>query len=177
MPVEIVDETGDASSSASIPTSAARSSGGPAAGRPLAAVAQQAAGEILSCLGRADDELCVVLVGDARIRELNRDWRDKDSPTDVLSFSQIEGESLASSSSAMMLGDVVVSVDTLRRQAADGGWSDQEELVRLVLHGVLHLLGFDHEREEDAETMRAEERRIVRMLASRGIGCAWEEDA
>ena len=154
MPVEVIDESGD--------------EGAPA----LADSAGRAATAILDCLSRGDDELSVVLVGDARIRELNRDWRGKDSATDVLSFSQLEGEEMVSAAS--LLGDVVVSVDTLRRQAADGGWTDDEELARLLLHGVLHLLGFDHEDEDDARVMRAEEARLVAALAARGIACAYE---
>jgi rRNA maturation RNase YbeY len=76
-----------------------------------------------------------------------------------------------------MLGDVVISVPVLERQAAEGGWTVDEELARLLLHGVLHLLGFDHENDEDARVMRFEEARIVTGLAGRGIACAWEGDA
>ena len=138
----------------------------------LAAAAEKAATAVLACLDRSDDELCVMLVDDERMRELNRDWRGKDSTTDVLSFSQLEGEEMHSG--AVLLGDVVVSVDVLRRQAAEGGWTVEEELARLLLHGVLHLLGFDHEHEDDARAMRAEEGRLVALLAERGVACAWE---
>jgi probable rRNA maturation factor len=140
------------------------------AGSGLAESAERAATAILEEVGRSGEELCVLLVGDDRMRELNRDWRGKDRPTDVLSFSQQEGEALPEP--AFLLGDVVVSVDTLRRQAADGGWTEDEELTRLLLHGVLHLLGHDHEDEGDAERMRAEEARVIARLAQRGIGCA-----
>lgn len=78
---------------------------------------------------------------------------------------------------AVMLGDVVVSVETMRRQAREGGWSDEEELVRLVLHGLLHLLGHDHEEADEARVMHAEEARLVAVLAGHGIACAWEEQA
>ena len=156
MPVEVVEESGRAADA-------------------LAAYAEAVASAILVCLGREQDELCVMLVDDARMRELNRDWRGKDATTDVLSFSQLEGEAMASA--AVMLGDVVVSVDTLQRQATDGGWTAREELARLLLHGVLHLLGHDHEREADALVMRSEEARLVGLLAAKGIACAWEEDA
>jgi probable rRNA maturation factor len=138
-------------------------------------VAADAGEAVLAAIDRGEAELCVALVGDAAIRELNRDWRGKDAPTDVLSFSQLEGEAVAGAES--LLGDVVVSVDTLRRQAEAGGWTEEEELVRLVLHGVLHLVGFDHEDEDDARTMRAEEARIVAVLASKGIACAWETES
>ncbi len=155
MPVEVIEE-GDEDA-------------GPS---PLAKDAFRLAQAILECIGHSGDELSVALVGDGRMRELNRDWRGKDSTTDVLSFSQVEGEDMPQASP--MLGDVVVSVDVLRRQAAEGGWTVEEELARLLLHGVLHLVGFDHEDEGDALHMRAEEARVVRELAARGIACAWE---
>jgi len=137
-------------------------------------------------------------VDDERIRELNREWRDKDAPTDVLSFPQLDAPASsmaaadtsadaaqaavvmlgdAAQTAAVMLGDVVISVDTLRRQAEAGGWTEEEELARLILHGVLHLVGMDHEDPDDARVMRAEEARIVRVLAGRGIACAWEDRA
>ena len=78
---------------------------------------------------------------------------------------------------AVMLGDVVVSVETMRRQAREGGWSDEEELVRLLLHGLLHLLGHDHEEADEARVMHVEEARLVAVLAEHGIACAWEEQA
>lgn len=160
MPVCIVDETG-----------------GERAAR-LEQAAERAALVILSALGHEESELSVAFVDDERMQELNRDWRGKDRPTDVLSFSQLEGEDLASAEDGepLLLGDVIVSVDTLERQARDGGWTDEEELVRLLLHGVLHLLGHDHEEQDDAKAMRAEEARLVTALAGAGIACAWEED-
>lgn len=142
---------------------------------PLGTSAERIAAAILECLGRADAELSVALVDDERMRGLNRDWRGKDATTDVLSFSQVEGETM--SSGVDLLGDVVISVPVLERQAADGGWTVDEELARLLLHGVLHLLGFDHESDEDARAMRLEEGRIVAALGARGIPCAWEGDA
>ena len=153
MPIDVVDETG-------------RESG-------LAEVAARAAEAILAIVSRADAELSIVLVGDDRMRELNREWRGKDSPTDVLSFPQLDGNAFGAP--ALMLGDVVISTDTLRRQATAGGWTDAEELSRLLLHGVLHLLAHDHENDEDARVMRAEEMRVVRELAARGMACAAED--
>ncbi|HEY2773906.1 MAG TPA: rRNA maturation RNase YbeY [Candidatus Binatia bacterium] len=154
MPVEVIDE-----------------SGGQAADSLVAQI-HAAAGVILGALGHRDKELGVSLVDDARIRALNRQWRAKDAATDVLSFSQLEGESVA----GPMLGDVVISLETMRRQAGAGGWSEAEETVRLLLHGVLHLAGHDHERDSDAAAMRAEERRVIALLAARGIACAADED-
>ncbi|HXC53468.1 MAG TPA: rRNA maturation RNase YbeY [Candidatus Limnocylindrales bacterium] len=153
MPIDIVDETGRET--------------------VLAETAAAAAEAILAIVGRPDCELSIVLVGDDRMRELNHEWRGKDSPTDVLSFPQLDANAFGPS--ATMLGDVVISLDTLRRQAADGGWTDPEELTRLLLHGVLHLLGHDHEDDVDARVMLAEEARVVRELAARGIACASED--
>lgn len=158
MPVEVVEEAGEGAEPSPLATAAARLS--------------QA---ILESIGHCGDELSVALVADDRMRELNLTWRGKDSTTDVLSFSQVEGEDMPEASP--MLGDVVVSVDVLRRQADDGGWTVEEELARLLLHGVLHLVGYDHEDEGDAQVMRAEEARVVRELAARGIACAWEGEA
>jgi probable rRNA maturation factor len=141
---------------------------------PLEAATAKAAAVLLAALGHSDSDLSVAFVDDERMRELNRDWRGKDRPTDVLSFSQLEGEDMPGE--AVLLGDVVVSVDTLQRQAREGGWTDEEELVRLLLHGLLHLLGHDHEDEEDAAAMRAEEKRLVAVLADAGLGCAWEDE-
>jgi probable rRNA maturation factor len=190
MPVEVIDES--AAPEAGLPSRDAASqapAGISEAQSPLAVSAESIATAILACVGRADAELSVALVGDDRMRELNRDWRGKDATTDVLSFSQLEGESPpghpgipcdesgSTGGASAMLGDVVISVPVLERQAADGGWAVIEELARLLLHGVLHLIGFDHESAEDARTMRAEEGRIVAELAELGIPCAWEGDA
>lgn len=141
---------------------------------PLEAATGKAAAVLLAALDHSASDLSVAFVDDERMRELNRDWRGKDRPTDVLSFSQLEGEDMPGE--AVLLGDVVVSVDTLQRQAREGGWTDEEELVRLLLHGLLHLLGHDHEVEDDAAAMRAEEKRLVAVLADAGLACAWEDE-
>jgi probable rRNA maturation factor len=100
--------------------------------------------------GRADYEVALRLVGDATIRGLNRAYRSKDRPTDVLAFAQREGPGGALHPG--ILGDVVISVDTARRQARHGLY---RELLHLASHGLCHLLGYDHrddaeEREMDA---------------------------
>jgi probable rRNA maturation factor len=110
-------------------------------------------------------DLSVVLTSDDQIRELNREWRGKDRATDVLSFSQIEGEGPAA---RRVLGDVVISLDTAARQAAELGHDLEHEVSRLLVHGVLHLLGYDHERGgAAARRMEAEEKRLWELL---GIG-------
>ena len=118
---------------------------------------------LLAALRLPHVELSVLLVSDAEIRRLNRDWRGKDRPTDVLSFAQQEG---AGAAPAGPLGDVVISVDTARRQAAARGVGLARESERLLIHGLLHLLGYDHERSpEDARRMQRRERLLARRLA------------
>ena len=98
---------------------------------------------ICSCLERLDcgpSEVHVLVTGDGRIRELNRDFLGQDRPTDVLSFP--DGDMLPTG--RRLLGQIVVSLDTARRQADDAGHSEMRELSELLLHGTLHLLGYDH---------------------------------
>ena len=106
----------------------------------------------------APAELSIVFVDDAAIQVLNRDYRATDAPTDVLSFAQGGGDEFATpEGAARHLGDVIVSVETARRQAAEFGLALNDEVAHLVVHGILHLLGYDHEDAADAETMRAHE--------------------
>jgi probable rRNA maturation factor len=119
---------------------------------------------VLRALGHARSDLSVGLVGDVEIRELNRDYRDKNRATDVLSFSLVEGE--WSGFRGEMLGDVVISIETAARQARARHRSLNEEVTRLLIHGILHLLGHDHEEDEEARTMRAEERRLSTLCRS-----------
>ena len=119
---------------------------------------------VLRALGHAKSDLSVGLVGDVEIRELNRDYRDKNRATDVLSFSLVEGE--WSGFRGTMLGDVVISIETAARQARARHRSLNEEVTRLLIHGILHLLGHDHEADEEARTMRAEERRLSTVCRS-----------
>ena len=133
-----------------------------------------AARAVLDAVASADAELSVTIVSDAAIAELNHRWRGKQRPTDVLSFPA--GEAPRIDGSPRLLGDVVISLDTARRQAADGGWTLLEEATRLLLHGVLHLLGFDHEAgAAEAERMSAEERRVVAALRAAGHPCAADD--
>lgn len=107
-------------------------------------------------------ELSVLLVSDAEMRALNRRYRDADRATDVLAFAQREGPGGAP---AGVLGDVVISVDTARRQAATYGASVGQEGDRLLVHGLLHLLGYDHERSAaEARRMQRRERVLAGWL-------------
>lgn len=110
----------------------------------------------------APAELSLLLADDATVRELNRTYRETDAPTDVLSFAQREGDAFAApEGAAAHLGDVVISVDTARAQASEHAVPLQEEMAHLLVHGVLHLLGYDHEDAEDAAVMRLQEEAIL----------------
>ena len=109
--------------------------------RPAAEALRRVVERALDRLGVERCEVHVLVTGDARIRELNRTWRDLDRATDVLSFP--DGDELPSG--RVLLGEVVLSLDTARRQAAEEGHDEVRELQELLLHGTLHLLGYDHE--------------------------------
>ena len=117
---------------------------------------------ILSDVGEASAELGILFVGDQRMRSLNRQYRGKDRTTDVLAFAMRE----APHSSSSVLGDVVIAVPTAARQAKEGQRSLDEELTVLLVHGILHLCGYDHERsEKEARRMHRRERMILGSLA------------
>ena len=117
--------------------------------------------------------LTIVLAGDELLRSLNRAHRDLDQPTDVLSFPAWEsgledaGEFAPpevprdADDPGPYLGDIAISVETAARQAAEAGLSIEQELAHLVLHGVLHLLGYDHQAPEDDARMRAREEAVL----------------
>jgi probable rRNA maturation factor len=116
------------------------------------------AGRILDDSGRSEAELSILITDDEEICSLNRLYRAMDNPTDVLSFSQLEGEGPVTA--PQLLGDVVISWETAQRQASELGHTVLVEIKRLLVHGVLHLLGFDHEKgDEGARVMwEAEEK-------------------
>ena len=129
----------------------------------------QKAAELLEL---ADEtEISVLLVDNATIQELNRDYREKDVPTDVLSFpleeeqgGEVEPEVIGGPATRM-LGDIVISVEKAVTQAAEYGHSVERELAFLLVHGLLHLLGHDHDKDEAAKKlMRSEEKRILTAL-------------
>ena len=119
---------------------------------------------ILVQLERAEAELSVLLTDDPTIHTLNRQWRGVDRPTDVLSFSQLEGEPLPGDED--VLGDVVISVPTARRQGEQRGHDLATELRVLLVHGICHLLGHDHEQDDQAEVMEALERRVLQAMVT-----------
>ena len=105
----------------------------------------------------------MLFIGDRAMRTLNRNYRGKDSTTDVLSFSMREGR--YGGVQPNMLGDIVIAMPVARRQAVDAGLTMQQELERLLIHGLLHLVGYDHERSAaEARSMRMKESRLIRSL-------------
>jgi probable rRNA maturation factor len=130
--------------------------------------------KLLREVGEADSALSLSLVDDPQIQELNREHRGKDKPTDVLSFPLYEAGEASRGDGERLLGDVVISIDTARRQAADYDAPLQNELYRLLIHGILHVLGHDHEEPAQRAAMEAEERRLAAAI---GMPWPYEEDA
>jgi probable rRNA maturation factor len=130
-----------------------------------------AIGRTVDVLLAAADEhgssVSVSFVRDPKIRELNRTFRGQDKPTDVLSFPLVEPGD-AYPGAERLLGDIVISVDTARRQAAEYDAPLDREVQRLLIHGVLHLLGHDHMEPVERAVMEAQERRLADA-----IGMPW----
>ena len=128
--------------------------------RRLAKIAQA----ILALVGQAEAELSLALIGNVEMRKLNARYRRKDYPTDVLSF-PIEG-----TLPSRLLGDVIISVEKAREQAKERRHTRHEEIVTLLIHGIVHLLGYDHERSaKDARAMKRLENKIYRALCEQGL--------
>ena len=132
--------------------------GGVLGSRVDAVLLRRRARGMLGCVGHSRSELSIALVDDEEIRSLTQAGRNKDRATDVLSFSLIDGDDLGERGGLM--GDVVISVETAARQARERHRGLDEEVARLVIHGLLHILGFDHEEEHEARAMRREQRRL-----------------
>ena len=108
--------------------------------------------------------LGIMLSDDAQQRGLNRTYRGKDSSTNVLSFALADPDSLTPPGAPVLLGDVVLAFETVAREAAEQNKPLSHHLQHLVVHGVLHLLGFDHENDADAAIMEAREVEILQTL-------------
>lgn len=104
--------------------------------------------------GSVFDELSVVLTDDEAVRVLNRDFRGKDKPTNILSFPQ----------DPPMLGDLVLARETVEREADEQDKRFQDHFTHLIVHGLLHLLGYDHEEDDEAEEMEALEVDILKAM-------------
>jgi len=119
---------------------------------------------LLEELDRANSELSIAILRDEEIAALNLEHRGVHRATDVLSFSLLEGKH--SERRGELLGDVVIGIETAARQARAAHRSLEEEVARLLIHGILHLLGWDHADGAEAKRMRAEERRLWRAIRS-----------
>jgi probable rRNA maturation factor len=123
-------------------------------------------------LGDAPAEMSLVLADDALVQTLNRDYRDKDQPTNVLSFALLDDlddtDDVLAREQGMpiLIGDVILAFETVQREAGEQGKSIGDHLTHLVIHGVLHLLGYDHQSDPDADRM---ERLETSILARMGI--------
>jgi probable rRNA maturation factor len=120
-------------------------------------------------------DICISFTDDKRMRELNRTYRGMDKTTDVLSFPQDVTSTTADLNAAiapanknhhLILGDIFISVDTARKHSATYKQSIEEEIHRLLVHGILHLLGYDHKKKNDTLLMRAKERQLLSLIKS-----------
>ena len=135
---------------------------GPARGRLEAAPLVAWCEEVLAAEGVGDVGLGLLFAGDALLWRLNREHRDIDEPTDVLSFPGDERERTPSPEGGpRYLGDIAVSVETVERQAAAVGLTTDEELRHVILHALLHLLGYDHETAGGETAMRRREEALL----------------
>jgi len=128
--------------------------------RPLRKIARK----ILSDSECPDAELSILIVDNADIQEINRDYLQRDRPTNVISFAMQEGE--GGGVQPDLLGDVVISAETAARDAGEAQSTFESELYFLLLHGILHLLGYDHERgtQAEAERMEAREKEVFSLI-------------
>lgn len=138
----------------------------------LLGLLQQAGERVIALLGRPNDEAGLTLVDDATIREYNRDHRGIDAPTDVLSFALDEGAENdpafdAETGVPHLVGDILISMERAAAQSRDYGHSLEREVVYLMVHGLLHLYGFDHGTDEERAEMRGREEAVMTEL---GLG-------
>ncbi|MFO1048694.1 MAG: rRNA maturation RNase YbeY [Geminicoccaceae bacterium] len=137
------------------------------------AICQLVVGAVLDGESAPRSEVSVLLADDRFVTELNRDYRGIDRPTNVLSF-PVGDIQPAPGDGLVLLGDVVVALETVRREAAAEGRSVGDHLAHLLVHGTLHLLGYDHERDDEAEAMEVRE---TELLAGLGIADPYREAA
>ena len=141
--------------------------------RGVKAVLQQAIGEAAAMAATSGGELAIVLTDDSAIRALNRDWRGKDQPTNVLSFpahapalgrSRAHARAGEPQSGIRLLGDIVIAYETMAREAMAEGRPFRHHLAHLAVHGFLHLLGHDHAEDAQADAMEALEIAVLARL-------------
>jgi probable rRNA maturation factor len=121
--------------------------------------------KLLKYLDRADKEISLSFVNDESIQQLNNQYLNKDKPTNVLSFSLQEGE--FNNINPHVLGDIVISVETAQADAAKSGLSLEQEIDFLIIHGLLHLIGYNHENttKEETKKMQRKEKALFKLLS------------
>jgi probable rRNA maturation factor len=138
----------------------------PGGGRYSSRKLKKIAGAVLAMVGEKKAELSLALIGDSEMRKLNAKYRGKDYSTDVLSFSAETNLPLHT----RLLGDVIISVNKAASQAKERGRTLDQELTTLLIHGIVHLLGYDHERSaKEARRMKRLENKIHRRLCEQGL--------
>lgn len=142
-------------------------------------ILEQTAQAILNDLDYPDHELSLLIVDDCQIEIINVEYLQHEGPTNVISFAMQEGE--FSQVSPFLLGDVVISADTAEKEAALAGISFRQRLIELLIHGILHLVGFDHEHDKvKAEIMEAKSRMLLELIRNTvpksGISLLWEPE-
>jgi probable rRNA maturation factor len=137
-----------------------------------AAIAESAFPQLVT--SKRPIEISVRLSGDEEVRALNAEWRGKDKPTNVLSFAMLKKDDLSDTNVAgpeLLLGDIILARGVCEAEAAEKGLSVEEHAAHLLVHGTLHLLGYDHHDDSDAADMEARE---VRALERLGIANPYE---
>jgi len=126
---------------------------------------QKKAQAILNALGSHEGELSILVVDDSEIKTLNKDYLNRSGPTNVIAFPMKEGD--FSDINPQLLGDVVISMETAGREALQSGISTEERFAQLLVHGILHLFGFDHEKsEQDARKMEKKSDELLKLFES-----------
>lgn len=147
--VEVAIEAGDWTSETALQTLAER--------------AVRAAVAVIELEPDEGGAVSLLFTGDAEIQVLNREWRGRDKPTNVLSFPA--PEMLNPGDELQPLGDIIVAHETVAREAAEEGKQFDHHLTHLIVHGFLHIMGYDHETDEEAEEMEELERKALQTLA------------
>ena len=123
---------------------------------------------VLDALGSPEAELSILIVDDSQIAELNREYLNRQGPTNVIAFPLQEGDYIEFA--RRMLGDVVISVDTARRESEDAGLDFQSRFDQLLVHGILHLFGYDHvTNADDARKMDAKAEELLVLISERSV--------
>ena len=124
---------------------------------------QKRAQAILNALGSPEGELSILIIDDSEIKTLNKNYLNRSGPTNVIAFPMKEGD--FSEINPQLLGDVVISTETAGREALQSGISTEERFTQLLVHGILHLFGFDHEKsEQDARKMDKKSNELLRLI-------------